>query len=213
MKLFARSALIAAVASASVFSTSAGAAPTILTLTDVRGDANAINGQSARPGMGNRSGPVQKADSDIVSLTLARTGTTKRVDGKKIFTCTGFTATMELAAPAGDNSNYRVAGVGVVNSFVFWLRYQSDPFGTKSYITYGDGDSPARGLSLKNPAQLIDNKIIFSVTEADLTATGEKLTSFRMSQIGADTRTSARLAVPAWDELDQDHSRSFKPCA
>ncbi len=44
----------------------------------VKGDANAINGQSLQPGLGNNSGPVQKADSDIVSIALASTGTTTK---------------------------------------------------------------------------------------------------------------------------------------
>ncbi len=34
----------------------ASAAPSTLTLTDVKGDANAINGQSLQPGLGNNSG-------------------------------------------------------------------------------------------------------------------------------------------------------------
>lgn len=207
------------------------AAPRTLTLTDVKGDANAINGQSLQPrkdgggggggGLGDHSGPIQKADSDIVAITLASTGTTTNVNGKQVFTCTGFTATMTLAAPAGSNAHYRVAGVGVVNSYVFWLRYQTDASGTWTYIAYADGIHDTKGRFLRNPAKLDGKKIIFTVTEADLTAVGEKLSSFKMSALGADTRTStatpldypSSLAVPAWDTMDEDATKSFTPCA
>ncbi|HVF18923.1 MAG TPA: hypothetical protein VNA14_01600 [Mycobacteriales bacterium] len=207
-----RSALIAAAASALVFANSAAAAPSTLTLTDVKGDANAVNGQGLQPGLGDRSGPVQKADSDIVSLTLASTGTTKKVKGRKVFTCTGFTATMELAAPAGSNANYRILGAGVVNSFVFYLDYATRATGPITTVRYGTpGD--VQNARLKTPAALNGNKVIITVTEADLTGVGEKLASFRMRDLGASTHSSAaHLTVPLWDTMDQDESKSFTPC-
>lgn len=224
-------ALVAAAVSALVFADSAAAATNTLTLTDVKGDANAINGQSREPrpwpgpGLGDHSGPIQKADSDIVSLALASTGTTTKVKGKKVFTCTGFTATMTLAAPVASDAHNRVTGVGVVNSLL-WLRYQTDSSGTWSYITYSDGTSPLKGRYLSNAVKLDGNKIIFTVTETDLTAVGEKLASFKMSGLGADTRTSTAIpdhpapldtprsyAALAWDTMDEDSSKSFTPCA
>ncbi|HVE64832.1 MAG TPA: hypothetical protein VNB94_13665 [Mycobacteriales bacterium] len=213
MKLSVRTALLAAAASALVFTNSAAAAPNTLTLTDVKGDANAINGQGLQPGVGDRSGPVQKADSDIVSLTLASTRTMKKVEGNKAFTCTGFTATLELAAPAGSNASYRVTGVGVVNTNTFWLQYATALGGVHSIIRYSDGSRTPRNLHLANPAALVGNKVILTVTEADLKGVGENLRSFTLSAPGADTRTATQYTVPAWDTLDGDSSKSFTPCA
>lgn len=206
-----RSALVIAAVSAVTFAHSASAAPNAITITDVKGDANAVNGQGLEPGQGDHSGPVQKADSDIVSIALASTGTTKKVKGKKVFTCTGFTATMELAAPAGSNASYRILGDGVVNASQFWLQYSTAPTGTTTTMRHNDG--AAKTTALKTAAKLDGNKIIFTVTEADLKAAGEKLAEFKMSSLGADTRTATAATVPAWDTLDEDETKLFSPCA
>jgi hypothetical protein len=210
-------------------------APYILTLTDVKGDANAINGQSLVDGLGNHGGlPVYKANADILSITLASTGMKTEFKGETVFTCTGFTATMKLSAPLHewDESNtspdagahYRVAGVGVANTAAFWLRYQTDSSGTHSWLSYSDG-THAGGRSLRTAVKLDGNTIVFTVTESDLKAVGEKLSSFTWRAIGADTRTSTvlprptplatpwSLAAPAWDNVDQDPANSFTPCA
>lgn len=203
-----RPALGLAAAAALVLAGSASAAPNALTLTDAKGDANAINGQGLEPGLGDNSGPVQKADSDLVSVSFASTG----VKAKKGFTCTGFTATVELAAPAGSQAVYRVTGTGVTNASQFWLQYNNAPTGVTTTIRHNDG--AAKTTPLSTPAKLEGNKIVFTVLEKDLKAAGEKLASFKMGTLGADARTSTGAAtVPAWDTIDPDEAKSFAPCA
>ena len=205
-----RPALGLAAVAAAVLATGATAAPNTLTLEDVKGDANAVNGQGVAPGAGDRSGPTQKADSDIVSVTFASTGTTKTVKGKKVFTCTGFTATLELAAPAGSASAYRILGGGVVNASQFWLQYSNSPAGKTTAIRHNDGAAKMTPIA---EAKLEGNKVIFTVTEKDIKATGEKPATFTMGALGADVRTSTGAAtVPSWDSLDPDDTKSFSPC-
>lgn len=207
-----RPALGLAAVSTAVLALSASAAPNAITLEDVKGDANAVNGQGLEPGAGDNAGPVQKADSDLVSVAFASTGTTKTVKGKKTFTCTGFTATVELGAPAGSNAVYRVLGLGVTNASQFWLQYNNAPTGVTTAMRHNDG--AAKTTPLATPAKLEGNKIVFTVLEKDLKAAGEKLASFKMSSLGADTRTSTGAAtVPAWDTIDPDEAKSFAPCA
>lgn len=208
----ARPALLLALAAGAALALPASAAPpNTITLTDVKGDANAINGQGAASGAGDHSGPIQKADSDLVSVTLASTGTTKKIKRKTVFTCTGFTATIELAAPAGAASVYRVLGKGIADASQFWLQYNAAPTGTTSTIRYNDG--AAKTAELATPAKLDGNKITFVVTEADLKAASEKLATFTMSALGADVRTSTGAAtVPSWDGIDTDDAKTFSPC-
>ncbi len=199
--------LVAAV----VLASSASAAPNTLLLEDKKGDANAINGQGVEPGIGDNSGPVQKSDSDIVSVAFATAGTSKKVKGKSVFTCTGFTVTMELAAPAGSNAVYRVLGSGVVNASQFWLQYNNAPTGKTTTIRHNDG--AAKTTPLATEAKLDGNKITFVVTEKDLKAAGENLAKFTMGSPGADVRTSTGVAtVPSWDSIDPDDTKSFAPC-
>lgn len=196
---------------AAVLASGATAAPNTLTLTDAKGDANGVNGQGVVTGVGDRSGPVQKADSDIVSVTFDSLGTTKTVKGKKAFTCGGFTATIELAAPAGSASVYRVLGTGVVNASQFWLQYNNAPTGKTTTIRHNDG--AAKTTPLGAEAKLDGNKIIFTVTDKDIKATGEKLDKFTLGSPGVDVRTSTGAAtVPSYDSLEPDESKSFAPC-
>lgn len=205
-----RPALGLTAVTALVLATGASAAPNTLVLEDAKGDANGVNGQGVEPGLGDNSGPVQKADSDIVSVTFASTGTSKTVKRKKTFTCTGFTATMELAAPAGSASVYRVLGVGNVNATQFWLQYNNPPTGATTTIRHNNGAAVTTEIA---PAKIEGNKIVFTVTEKDLKATGEKLASFTMAGLGADTRSSTGAAtVPSWDNIDEDDTKSFSPC-
>lgn len=200
-----------ALAAAAVLASGASAAPNALLLEDAKGDANAVNGQGMATGAGDHAGPLQKADSDIVSVAFASTGTTKKVKGKSVFTCTGFTVTMELAAPAGSNAVYRVLGGGVVNASQFWLQYNNAPTGKTSTMRHNDG--AAKTTPLVAEAKLDGNKIVFAVTEKDLKAAGEKLASFKMGALGADVRSSTGAAtVPSWDNIDVDETKVFSPC-
>ena len=211
MKIRARLAFVVAAAATVALAAGATAAPNTITLTDIKGDANAVNGQGLEPGMGNNAGPAQRNELDIVSVSLASTGVTTTVKKKKVFTCTGFTATMELSAPAGANASYRILGTGVLNATQFWLQYSTAATGTTTTMRHNDG--AAKTTALKTPAKLEGNKIVFTVTEADLKATGEKLAEFKMGSLGADTRTATAATVPAWDTMDEDETKSFSPCA
>lgn len=205
-----RPALGLAAAAAVVLATSASAAPNTLKLEDVKGDANLVNGQDFAPGQGDHSGPMQKADSDIISMTLASTGTTKTVRGKKVFTCTGFTATLELAAPAAANTLYRVQAAGVANPTMWWLQYSTAPTGTKTTIRHTNDADTTTPIA---DAKIDGNKVVFTVTEKDIKATSEKLDKFVMSNIGVDVRTaSGVLTAPQWDSIDRDETKSFSPC-
>lgn len=196
---------------AAVLASTATAAPNTLKLEDAKGDANAINGQGVAAGAGDHSGPIQKADSDVVSVTFASTGTTKTVKGKKTFTCTGFTAVIELAAPAGSGAVYRIVGGGVKNADQFWLQYNNSPLGKTTTIRHNDGE--AKTTPLATEAALVGSTIVFTVTEKDLKAAGEKLATFKMSALGADVRSSTGAAtVPSWDGIDADDTKSFSPC-
>ena len=205
-----RPSLALAAVAAVVLASGATAAPNTLTLEDVKGDANLINGQGFAPGVGDQSGPVQKADSDIISMTLASTGTTKTVKGKKVFTCTGFTATLELAAPAAANTLYRVQAAGIANPTMFWLQYSTAPTGTRTTIRHTNEADTTTPIA---DAKIDGNKVIFTVTEKDLKTTGEKLDKFSMSNVGVDVRTaSGVLTAPQWDAIDRDDTKSFSPC-
>jgi len=62
-------------------------------------------------------------------------------------------------------------------------------------------------------AKLDGNKVIFTVTEKDIKATGEKPATFTMGALGAEVRTSTGAAtVPSWDAIDPDDTKSFSPC-
>jgi hypothetical protein len=205
-----RPALGVALVAAAVLAGGASAAPNTLVLEDAKGDANLVNGQGFANGVGDRSGPVQKADSDIIAATLASTGTTKKVKGKSVFTCTGFTATIELAAPPAANTLYRIQGNGVANASMFWLQYSTAPTGTRTTIRHtNDADT-----TTEIPAVKIDgNKVIFTITEKELKATGEKLDKFVMSNLGVDVRlASGVLTAPLWDSIDRSEDKSFSPC-
>lgn len=205
-----RPALALSAVTALVVATGATAAPNTLTLEDVKGDANLVNGQGFSPGTGNQSGPVQKADSDIVSMTLASTGTTKTVKGKKVFTCTGFTATLELAAPPAANMLYRVQAAGVGNPDMFWLQYSTATSGAGTNVRHNDGAAKTTPIP---DAKIDGNKIIFTLTAKELKATSEKLPTFVMSNIGVDVRSNpAAVTAPQWDAIDRDADKSFSPC-
>src|SRR5687767_12986817 len=101
-----RPAVALALVGAVLLATGAGAsAPNTLRLTDVAGDANGVNSQSLpKATFGNIVGPAQRPEADLRSVTFAPT----HAGGE----CTGFTVTIELSAPAGENIIYRVAGEG-----------------------------------------------------------------------------------------------------
>jgi hypothetical protein len=67
-------------------------------------------------------------------------------------------------------------------------------------------------LPLTTPAKVDGSTVLFTVLEKDLKATGEKLTSFRMTAPGAHDRADlVAVTVPEWDEV-ADYEGEFKPC-
>ena len=192
-----RPALGLALTSAAVLAVSAGAAPKPLALKDAAGDANALNGQGVLA-VGGAPGPGSQAGKDVLALTM---GT---IPGK---TCTGYTATVELAAPPTSNTIYRVLGTTATNADLFWLQYDNNPVaGTTTTLRIGAG-----ATALTAPAKVSGNKITFTVVEKDLKAAGEKL-GLTVVAPGVDVRTSSgRATVPSWDTLDNE-TVNFKPC-
>jgi hypothetical protein len=213
---------VAAVAALSVGLLPAEAAPKALVLKDVAGDANALNAQGFGdvvpvPG-DNATGPASAASLDILSVSLASTGTDKKVKkGKKtttVFDCTGFSVTMELAAAPFASAIYRVQGTGVNNATIWWLNYSVSPEGTSSYIQYdgGSGD-PLASSTLDVPAKVEGSKITWTVSNAALKGTGEKPGAFSWSALGAHTRTSlVAVVAPEVDSMTPTDDGFFTPC-
>ena len=192
-----RPALGLALTSAAVLAVSAGAAPKPLALKDAAGDANALNGQGIL-GVPGSPGPGSQAGKDVLGLTLAS------IPGKA---CTGYTVTVELAAPPTSNTIYRVTGTTATNTSLFWLQFDNNPVaGTTSSLRTSDGAKP-----LTTPAKVNGNKILLTVVEKDLKAAGEKL-GLTLVAPGVDVRTSTgRATVPSWDVLENE-TMNFKPC-
>ena len=181
----------------------AGAAPNRLRLTDVEGDANGVNNQGLPVSVGNHTGPVQRPEVDVLSVTYAPLRTSKG--------CAGFTAKLELAAPPGDNTIYRLEGVGTVDAVQFWLEYDVNALGTTTTIRSDDGQG-AKDTVLA-PARVAGKTITFTVTAADLKAAGERLDRFTLYSPGVSIRTSLQqVTAPNWDGIDPDPAAWFTPC-
>lgn len=73
-------------------------------MKDVKGDANAINGQGIEllPGPGTSTAPASVAGADLVSLDV--TTRTKTIKGKKV--AQGITITLTLGGPVQQGVNY-----------------------------------------------------------------------------------------------------------
>lgn len=208
MRFALRPALAAAIVAAlavGVATSSAASAPVVL--TDQAGDANAVNdqGQGVAPGS---PGPGSQAAYDILSVTLAplTKGTGKKAE------CLGYTATMELSAPAStSNTLYRVLGKGSVNTSLFWLQFQNNPIGgTTTTVRYSSGTSMTTGL--KNAAKLEGNKVVWTVLLSDLKGTGEKGVGTQITNLGADVRSSTGVVTaPLWDQIPAG-DKSFTVC-
>ncbi|HEU0131609.1 MAG TPA: hypothetical protein VFQ85_11540 [Mycobacteriales bacterium] len=204
------------------------APPKPLVVTDAAGDANAINGAGVVSGGGVPEGvptdPASMAAYDIRSVTFAATGkvTSKKVRGKtvKTFGCTGYTVAMEMAGtPSTTATLYRVQAQTPLHS-TFWLQF-SNPAGgeTSSVLRFNVPASPTdptattKSVPLVNPAKVVGNKVVFTVTAADLGKAGEKLGRATITNIGADVRTATpRATAPMWDQLVTDGSQVWRVC-
>ena len=201
-------------------------APAPLAMTDLAGDANGISTQgqvTGTPVPDGTSTPADVKQFDIKSLTIAATGAmASRKVGKKTvkyFNCTGYTATLELSdAPLLSGTLYRVqAATGAHDQY--WLE-MSNPAGaaTATTLRYTD-DATTLGTSsiAITPAKVTGSKITFTVTAANLKASGESIGKTLLAGFGADVRTNGKVngsgaTAPMWDQLTTDGSQTWKVC-
>jgi hypothetical protein len=202
-------------------------APKPLVLTDAKGDANALNDQGIVSGSPAPEGTVTPAavdGADIVSVSIAATGSmAKRKVGKKTvkyFNCTGYTATMQLAAaPLTTATLYRIQGSTPLHD-TFWLEFSQEAgAASKTVLRYTD---PASTLGTSNvpiaDAKIDGSKIVFTVTAGNLKATGgEALGKTILTGLGADVRANAKVqgtgaTAPMFDQLVTDGSQTWKVC-
>lgn len=204
------------------------AAPKPLVLTDLAGDANAANDQGLVSGTpvpaGTATGPATVAQFDIKSVTVAATGAmaTRKVGKKKIkyFNCTGYTATLELAgAPLSNGALYRIQGSATSHD-TYWLQYAVDAAGTATTVLRYTDEAATLGTSTIAiaPAKIDGTKITFTVTGANMKASGESLGKTILSGFGADVRTNGQIpgvggaTAPMWDQLPIDDATAWKVC-
>lgn len=178
-----------------------------LALTDVSGDANGLNGQGLVTGTPDAAtGPASYAGLDFTKVTLANLGKTAK-------TCTGFTLTMEFAGPVDtkDPAIYRLIGKTSTNDGIFQIYLNDGPAaGGATEVRYGAGEADDT-IALTNPAKVDGNKIVITVTKADMKSFGDKPGDL-ITAITMDTRVSSGVSfVPQVDTLDAS-DKTFKMC-
>jgi hypothetical protein len=200
-----RPALGLAAVSTGLLALGATAAPKPLVLTDIAGDANALNDQGLGQGVDNNATPVSEAAADIVKTTLANT-----FKGKK---CTGFTITMEMAGDVDPSlpAIYRLLGNTTKNDGIFQIYLNNGAIADgESEIRHGAGEEDA-SFPMKNPAKIAGKTITFTVTDKEIKAFGDKpgnkITDFSMEVRGS----SGVSFVPVIDQLDAS-DKSFTMC-
>jgi hypothetical protein len=196
---------LVAVASVALHAHAAGASG--LALTDVKGDANALNGQGVIDGTPDTAtDPVSYAGLDFTKVTLANQGASAK-------TCKGFTLTMEFAGPVSrtDPAIYRLIGATNVNDGVFQI-YLNDGLvaGGVTEVRYGAGEAD-ESFELSTPAKVDGNKITITVTKREMKAFGDKPGDV-ISSIVMDTRVSSgRSFVPQVDTIEAT-DKTFRMC-
>ena len=195
-----------------VASASPATSPTTLVLTDTNGDANALNDEGfGSPAPQGTATPGSQAAMDIVKATFADTGTTKKVRGKKVFTCTGFTVTIEMAGPVNTSipAIYRVIGNTTANDGVFQLYWNNAPTGAATEVRYGAGSADDT-VALSNEAKIDGNKIVLTITTSDIKGFGDKLGDEIVDFAVQDSISSGATFAPQVDQLISD--KTFKMC-
>lgn len=234
----ARTTVVASLVLAAGLAASASAAhPTGLTLKDQAGDANAVNDQGFGSIYGysppEMSGPGSQPGKDILSLTLSPTSTAKATmkAGKKstTYTCTGFTAALELAAPPTPGTRYEVLGSTAKNTSAFTLVHDISMMGTSSTrLVYSGAKAPMmsgpyglptmmmssdKSTPLVTPAKVMGSKIVFTVLPADLKAAGETA-PLTVSAPGVEVRgLFGPMDAPLFDRLKGERGKDFKLCS
>lgn len=200
------------------------AAPKPLVVADLTGDANAVNDGGLLNGdpipSGTKTDPASMAAFDIKNFSIAATGAmaTRKVGKKKVkyFNCTGYTATIELAAaPQTTASLYRVQAA-TQKLEQLWLEFRNPAGGTQSTkLRYTDPASVSgtSSIDLKVPAKVQEAKVIFTVGAADLKAVGEALGKTVVSALKVDVRSHLNaVTLPMWDEALADEAAAWKVC-
>lgn len=182
--------------------------------TDAAGDANGVNGQGVADIFtdsfpDNVAGPGQADDGyDIVKVSYTSTGVMVK-KGKRYFPqCTGFVVKVTLGgAPATSNAIYQVKATTAYNDAHWWLQYADGA----AELRYGhtDADEPTGStddsVPLVTPAKLDATSISFTVKASDVKASGEKVTSLKLSGLSTEVRSkvgaagAGYLTVPKWD--------------
>lgn len=189
--------------------------PKKLTLTDQAGDGNALNGQG-NADFGSVATPVQAAGTDILKVEYASTGTMVKKGKTYVPSCTGFTVKVTLADAPMSNTIFRLTGVGFANDGLWWIQYD----GSATTIRYGTQDESDNlndhQTDLITPVKISGSTMTFTVKQADIKGTGEKLSTFRIGQPGAHDRAALTFqgtgaTVPQWDQV-ADNPGVYKPC-
>ena len=178
-----------------------------LSLTDVTGDGNGLNGQGFVQGTPDAAtGPLSYAGMDFTKVTLANLG-------KNAKACTGFTLTMEFAGPvdASAPAIYRLIGATNANDGIFQIYLNNGPAADpKGGLRYGSGDADET-IELSTAPVVAGNKITLTVTKAEIKAIGDKPGSL-ISDIVMDTRVSSGVSfAPQVDTLEAT-DKAFKMC-
>lgn len=215
-----RPVLALAAVGLAVTAVSAHAGPTMpaaVSFTDQSGDGNSLNNQGLASGAADGTPtPIQAAQYDVVKLTIQPTGELKTVKkGKKsvtTFTCTGFTATIDLTgAPSSSASLYRVRATTANNDARFWLQYNTSPTASAPGTIRHGATGEDLTVPLKNAPVVKGNSVTFVVTAADLKAVHDKVGTI-LENPGVDIRSSAAVTVPQWDALLTPEGTTVKTC-
>lgn len=196
-----------------------------LSYSDTADDANAVNGQGiaeifAEDFPDNVAAGQPVDGYDVVKVTYTSTGVMVK-KGKRYYPlCTGFVVRVLLGgAPEKSNTMYRVLATTPNNDGHWWLQYANGA----AELRFGhlDPDEPTgttdESVALAVPAKLTATSITFTVTAKDAKASGEKITSLKMSELSTEVRskitspTGGYATVPKWDGTAVD-GRTFKPC-
>jgi len=187
-----------------------------LTLTDQKGDANGLNGQSLHD-IGSYPTPVQNDGADLLKVEYVSTGSMVKNGKRHVPLCTGFTAKVTLAAPPAANTFYRLIGTAAENDGQWWLQYD----GTRSTLRYSTIEEASVNdvhlVDLIRPVKVVGSTFTFTVTDGDMKASGEQLARFRINTPRAHSRArigtapGSYLTPVQWDEV-KPHQGVFKPC-
>ncbi|MCW2543099.1 MAG: hypothetical protein JWM40_651 [Frankiales bacterium] len=187
----------------------AAAPPKPVSWTDISGDGNGLNGQvlSGGPGDTGTATPGSQAGMDVVKAELANTYVKV---GKKV-TCSGFTATMTLTGPPAANAHYRIQGVTETNPLFVIFEY--DTADHSEDIRYGTSTTDDNTISFKKSVKVVGNKIVFTLTQTDFKAIGEKNGS-RLETMDSSVSASVAgaLFLPVIDKAPAPDTSSFKFC-